>query len=318
VKIEFSIDSCYKRLMPTTPRTLLIVNPVAGHGRGKKIHQRLEARLNTEFPGLVTRLSEHAGHSIELGRQAAAEGFDRVLCLGGDGTTFEVINGLYAQGRPAKRPELGLIPAGTGDSFIRDFGTTTPEDALANILAGRRHVSDLVEFEFDRDGRTERMVSLNIIGVGLIADILKLTNDKFKPLGSFGYSLAVLLRLAKGMKNRIVLEIDGERREIRDSALVVCNSKYTGGKMMIAPKADIADGKADLVIFREVNRREILAIFSKVFSGKHEAHPKVEMIQAASLSIVGEPPLMLMADGELLGLTPLRLKVLPAELTILA
>ena len=299
------------------PNTLLIVNPAAGHGRAKKVHRHLEARLSDAFPGLVTRFTERPGHAIELGRQAVAEGFDLVLCLGGDGTTFEVVNGFYAGGRPAKRPELGLLPAGTGDSFIRDFGTTTPEDALANILAGRRHVTDLVEFEFDNGGRTERMFSLNIIGVGLIADILKLTNDKLKPLGSFGYSLAVLLRLAKGMKNRIVLEIDGERREIRNSALVVSNSKYTGGKMMIAPKADVADGKADLVIFREVNRREILAIFSKVFSGNHEAHPKVEMIQAASMTIVGEPPLMLMADGELLGLTPLRLKVLPAELTIL-
>jgi YegS/Rv2252/BmrU family lipid kinase len=303
--------------MPTTVNTLLIVNPVAGHGRGKKVHQHLEVRLNAEFPGLITRLSERAGHAIELGRQAAEEGFDRVLCLGGDGTTFEVINGLYAKGRPARRPEIGLIPAGTGDSFVRDFGTTTPEDALGNILAGRRHASDLIEFEFQNDGQTVRMVSLNIIGVGLIADILKLTNDKFKPLGSFGYSLAVLLRLAKGMKNRIVLETDGTRREIRNSALVVSNSKYTGGKMMIAPKADVADGKADLVVFREVNRREMLAIFAKVFSGKHEAHPKVEMIQAAAMAVEGEPPLMLMADGELLGETPLRLKVLPGELTIL-
>jgi YegS/Rv2252/BmrU family lipid kinase len=303
--------------MPTTPKTLLIVNPVAGHGRGKKIHQRLEARLNAEFLGLVTRLSERAGHAIELGRQAATEGFEGILCLGGDGTTFEVLNGLYAQGRPARRPEIGLIPAGTGDSFVRDFGTTTPEEALTNILAGRRHVVDLIEFKHQLRGARMKMVSLNIIGVGLIADILKLTNDKFKPLGSFGYSLAVLLRLAKGMKNRIVLEIDGVRREIRNSALVVSNSKYTGGKMLIAPMADTADGKADLVVFREVNRREMLAIFAKVFSGKHEAHPKVEMAQAAEMVIEGEPPLMLMADGELLGETPLRLKVLPGELTIL-
>ncbi len=317
MKIEFSNDSCYKRLMPTTPKTLLIVNPVAGHGRGKKVHQRLEARLNAEIPGLVTHLTEHAGHAVELGRSAAGENFDRIICLGGDGTTFEVVNGLYTQGRPAKRPEIGLIPAGTGDSFIRDFGTTSPEEALTNILAGRRHPVDLIEFEHQLRGARVKMFSLNIIGVGLIADILKLTNDKLKPLGSFGYSLAVLLRLAKGMKNRITIETDGSRREIRNSALVVSNSKFTGGKMMIAPQADVADGKADLVVFREVNRREILDIFAKVFSGKHEAHPKVEMIQAAEMVIEGEPPLMLMADGELLGETPLRLKVLAGELTIL-
>jgi len=303
--------------MPTTPKTLLIVNPLSGHGRGKKVHQRLEARLNSEIPGLVGRFTEQAGHAVELGRQAAGENFDRIICLGGDGTTFEVINGLYAQGRPAKRPEIGLIPAGTGDSFIRDFGTASPEEALTNILAGRRHTVDLIEFEHQHRGGRVKMFSLNIIGVGLIADILKLTNDKLKPLGSFGYSLAVLLRLAKGMKNRIVLETDGSRREIRNSALVVSNSKYTGGKMMIAPKADTADGKADLVVFHEVNRREMLAIFAKVFSGKHETHPKVEIVQAAEMAIEGEPPLMLMADGELLGETPLRLKVLPGELTIL-
>ncbi|MGD0781636.1 MAG: hypothetical protein ABSA30_02120, partial [Candidatus Aminicenantales bacterium] len=173
------------------------------------------------------------------------------------------------------------------------------------------------EFEFQNGGQTAQMFSLNIIGVGLIADILKLTNDKFKPLGAFGYSLAVLVRLARGMKNRIVIETEGVRREIRNSALVVSNSKYTGGKMMIAPHADVADGKADLIVFREVNRREMLAIFAKVFSGRHEAHPKVEMAQAGAIIIEGQPPLMLMADGELLGLTPLRLKVLPAELTIL-
>jgi diacylglycerol kinase (ATP) len=299
------------------PTTLLIVNPAAGHGRGKKVHHQLETRLNASFPSLVTRFSERPGHAVELGRQAVAEGFDLVLSLGGDGTNFEVVNGFYAQGRPAKRPELGLIPAGTGDSFIRDFGTTTPDEALANILAGRRHPADLVEFEFQGQGRTERMISLNIIGVGLIADILKLTNDHLKPLGSFGYSLAVLLRLVKGMKNRITLETDRVSREIKNSALVVSNSKYTGGKMMIAPQAETADGRADLVVFREVNRREILAIFSKVFSGKHAAHPKVEMIQAASMVIAGDPPQMIMADGELLGFTPLRLKVLPRELTIL-
>jgi diacylglycerol kinase (ATP) len=299
------------------PTTLLIVNPTAGHGRGKKVHHQLEARLNVAFPGLVTRISERPGHAVELGRQAVAEGFDLVLSLGGDGTNFEVVNGFYAQGRPAKRPELGLIPAGTGDSFIRDFGTTTPDEALTNILAGRRHPTDLVEFEFQGRERTERMISLNIIGVGLIADILKLTNDHLKPLGSFGYSLAVLLRLAKGMKNRLTLETDGASREIKNSALVVSNSKYTGGKMMIAPRAETADGRADLVVFREVNRREILAIFSKVFSGKHAAHPKVEMIQAASMAIAGDPPQMIMADGELLGFTPLRLNVLPQELTIL-
>jgi len=299
-------------------KTLLIVNPVAGHGKGEKCYERLGPALREKMPGLEVRFSEYAGHAVELGKAAAAGGFERVICLGGDGTPFEVIAGLYARGRPAKVPEIGLLPAGTGNSFLRDFGTETPDGALRHILDGRRRRVDLVEFEDVEDGRTVRRYSLNIIGVGLIADILQLTNERLKFLGAAGYSLAVLVRLVRGIRNRVEIGADGERRTAANSALVVSNSKFTGGKMMIAPAADVADGRADLVLFNGVNRREIVRIFSGVFSGKHAAHPKVEMRPASEIVIEADPPLRVMADGELLGRTPLKLRVLPGELTILA
>ena len=241
-----------------------------------------------------------------------------MICLGGDGTPYEVVNGLYADGRPARVPEIGQIPAGTGNSFLRDFDILTPDQALDAILAGRRRRVDLVEFHYREGPDTVRRYSLNILGVGLIADILQLTNERLKFLGAAGYSLAVLIRLVRGMDNRISIEADGRKLEVVDSALVVSNSKYTGGKMKIAPPADPSDGRADLVLFNGVNRREIISIFKGVFSGEHMAHPKVDTLQAASISVVADPPLRLMADGELLGHTPLRVRVLPAELVILA
>jgi diacylglycerol kinase (ATP) len=305
-------------------KTLLVVNPAAGQGRGKKVFERLEPRLREAFPGLEVRFSEHAGHAVEIGREIARSadaGCDRLLCLGGDGTPYELINGLYTDGRPAHLPEIGQIPAGTGNSFLRDFDVTTPDEALEAILAGRRRKVDLVEFTSHDDhagGPPVRRYSLNIIGVGLIADILELTNRRLKFLGAAGYSLAVLIRLVRGMSNRIAIEVDGRRLEVRDSALVVSNSKFTGGKMKIAPPADPSDGLADIVLFNGVNRREILAIFSGVFSGKHTGHPKVDLLRGASVTIEPDPPLRLMADGELIGWTPLRLKILPGELDFLA
>ncbi len=304
-------------------KTVLVVNPTAGHGRGRKVFERLEPRLREAFPGLEVRLSEHAGHAVEIGREIARSadaGCDRLLCLGGDGTPYELLNGLYADGRPARLPEIGQIPAGTGNSFLRDFDITTPDEALEAILAGRRRKVDLVEFTSHDDragGPPVRRYSLNIIGVGLIADILELTNRRLKFLGAAGYSLAVLIRLVRGMKNRIAIEADGHRLDAPNSALVISNSKYTGGKMMIAPPADTSDGRADIVLFNGVNRREILAIFSGVFSGKHTGHPKVELLRGASIAIEPDPPLRLMADGELIGWTPLRIKVLPGELDFL-
>jgi diacylglycerol kinase (ATP) len=305
----------------TTPKTLLVVNPAAGHGRGKKVFERLEPRLRASFPGLEIRFSEYAGHAVEIGREIARAGYDRLLCLGGDGTPYELLNGLYADGRPARLPEIGQIPAGTGNSFLRDFDITTTDQALGAILAGRRRKVDLVEFTYagDRAGSsTVRGHSLNIIGVGLIADILELTNARLKFMGAAGYGLAVLVRLLRGMKNRVTIEADGRRVEAPNSALVVSNSKYTGGQMKIAPAAATADGKADIILFNGVNRREMVAIFAGVFSGRHAAHPKVGHITAAAVTVETDPPLRLMADGELIGWTPLRLKVLPAELDILA
>lgn len=303
-------------------KTLLVVNPAAGHGRGKKSFERLEGRLLAAVPGLEVRFSEYAGHAVEIGREAAAlapaSAYDRVLCLGGDGTPYEVLNGLYAEGRPARVPEIGQIPAGTGNSFIRDFGIETADQALDAILAGRSRKVDLVEFEEQERGQTVLRHSLNIIGVGLIADILRLTNERLKFMGSAGYSAAVLARLVGGLSNRIAIEADGRRLDAENSALVVSNSKFTGGKMMIAPLADASDGLADLVLFNNVNRREIVSIFSGVFSGKHRDHPKVHMRQAAAITVESDPPLRLMADGELLGWTPLRIKVLPGEITFLA
>jgi diacylglycerol kinase (ATP) len=299
-------------------KTLLVLNPHAGKGKGLKNFAAVRERLGSGFSGMDVRVSEYAGHAFQIGRAAARDGYRRILSVGGDGTPFEIVNGLYAEGRPRQEIELGMIPAGTGNSFLRDFSILSWRQAVEGILAGKRRRVDLVEIHYMQGGKEVRQYYLNILGVGLIADILKLTNEKLKGFGSLGYSLAVLLRLARGMRNRMRLTVDGERMEIADSALVISNSKHTGGGMKIAPMAETGDGKADLVIFQEVDRSDILKIFARVFKGTHVGHPKVKTFRAAEVAIDSEPQEMLMADGELLGLTPLRLKVLPGELTILA
>jgi YegS/Rv2252/BmrU family lipid kinase len=297
---------------------MLVVNPRAGGGRGRSLLPDVLAALKPAFPIIELRVSEYPGHAVEIGRQAGRDGYGRILTLGGDGTPFEVVNGLYADGRPGRMIELGMIPAGTGNSFLRDFSIHSWRRAVEGILAGKRRRVDLVQIDYARGQQQVRQYFLNILGVGLIADILKLTNERLKGFGRFSYGLAVLLRLARGMSGRMLLSVDGEKMEIADSALVISNSKYTGGAMKIAPMADPQDGQADLVVFQEVNRRDILAIFSRVFKGTHVAHPKVKALRACEIEIDSQPQQMLMADGELLGRTPLRLKVLPGELAVLA
>ena len=114
------------------------------------------------------------------------------------------------------------------------------------------------------------------------------------------------------------VRVDGSDFELKNSALVISNSKFTGGEMKIAPMADTGDGKVDMIVFNEVNRREIISIFANVFKGKHIDHPKVKVFSGSEIEIDAVPQQLLMADGELLGETPMKLKVLPGQLKILA
>ncbi len=295
----------------------MLLNPAAGKGKGVKHFTAIHAAVREKFPDLEVKTSEYPGHLVEICREAAAKDYRRIISIGGDGTPFEIINGLYACGKPAQEIELGMIPAGTGNSFLRDFDDTSHEKWLAHVLNGKTRPLDLVEFTYFKEGKEVKNYYINIMGVGLIADILKLTNERLKFLGSFGYSLAVLIRLFKGMRNRLRVGVDGRSYEWKNSALVISNSKYTGGEMKIAPAADTADGQVDMVVFNEVNRREIIDIFLKVFKGTHIEHPKVKVLKGTEMTIDAEPQQLLMADGELLGETPMRLRVLPGALKLL-
>ena len=298
-------------------KTLLVLNPAAGKGRGKKIVADVLERLKGSMTQIDLVESANPRHLFEIGESAVEQGFRRIVSIGGDGTPFELINGLYHSGRPAQHIEWGMIPAGTGNSFLRDFVEVSAPEILRRMLAGEKRQVDLVEFSYRHEGQTVKKYFHNILGLGLIADVLKLTNEKLKPFGPLGYSLAVMIRLFKGMANRLTITVDGVTHELENSALVISNSKFTGGAMKIAPMAETADGKVDMVVFDRVNRRDIVNIFSNIFKGTHVGHPKVKILSGSEMVIDTEPDELLMADGELLGVTPLTLKVLPGELTVL-
>lgn len=304
--------------MTDDTKTLLILNPAAGKGKGKKQFDTVRTALEKKFKNLDIKTSEYPGHIAEISKHAMIDGCQRIISIGGDGTPFEIINGIYANGIPGQEIELGMIPAGTGNSFLRDFDDVSPEKWVETILKGKTRSVDVVEFTYFKQGNQTKNYYINIMGIGLIADILKLTNEKLKFLGAMGYSAAVLIRLFKGMNNRMTVTIDNQAFELENSALVISNSKYTGGEMKIAPMADTGDGSVDMIVFNEVNRREIISIFANVFKGKHVDHPKVKVFKGTEMEVNAEPRQLLMADGELLGETPMQLKVFPGQLKILA
>lgn len=298
-------------------KTLLILNPVAGKGGGKKRFDSTCSVFEKRIQNLKIEISKYPGHVYSIIRNALKEGYKRFISIGGDGTSFEIINGIFEHGVIDPEIELGMLPAGTGNSFLRDFTEISYEKILDLIFMGKSRDVDVIEFSYFENKDQVKKYCLNLLGAGLISDILKLTNERLKFLGSFGYSLGVLIRLFKGVHNRIILKVNGEKIELKNSAMVISNSKFTGGKMKIAPMAQTDDGKVDVIVFNDVGRKDIIQIFSKVFKGKHIDHKKVRVFTGSEIELYSEPQLLLMADGELLGKTPLKLRVLPQKLKIL-
>ena len=130
---------------------------------------------------------------MELAREAYLSGTRRFLAVGGDGTSFEIVNGLFPEAETGERPTLGFLPLGTGNSFLRDFTEEGERHAIECIIEDRSRPCDVIRLTH-KEGI---IYYINILSLGFVADVCTLANRRFKRMGEAGYPLAVVLCLAR-------------------------------------------------------------------------------------------------------------------------
>jgi diacylglycerol kinase family enzyme len=113
------------------------------------------------------------------------------------------------------------------------------------------------------------------------------------------------------------MELDGKPYEANNNFISICNSKYTGGEMMMAPRAQVDDGKLDVVMLNDAGRLKLLNSFPKIFKGTHIDVKEITYLTGKTLEIKSPAGLSILADGEILGKTPLKARVLPKKLSVL-
>ncbi|RMF10308.1 MAG: diacylglycerol kinase family lipid kinase [Candidatus Neomarinimicrobiota bacterium] len=298
-------------MMKTKPTYLVIVNPVGGNGKGRDIYESVRGPLEAAGIELEARETEYGAHAVDLVRSMDLDGIDGVISVGGDGTLHEIINGLMT--RPdGKRVPVGAIPGGSGNSFLYGFDILTPEDAVNALLKGERRSIDLAKVHFGE----EDLYSFNIIGWGLVVDI-ELTSEKFRWWARQRYNLATVWELLKMNIRHTRLVLDGEELDTTVAFLIACNTPYTGVGMKMAPRADLGDGKIDVIVVREATRMQMLKLFPRVFDGSHIESELVDYYQVKSFQLIPDRVDTVNIDGELNAVTPLEVEVLPQVLEIL-
>jgi diacylglycerol kinase (ATP) len=294
-------------------RYFTIVNPAAGSGRCGKLAAAALERLRSAGLELEVRRTRSPGEAVALANGAYTEGYRNFIAVGGDGTGFEIVNGLFPAAGSAGRAALGFLPLGTGNSFLRDFSERGADYAIESILTCRRRPCDV--FRLTHAGGT--LYYINTLNIGFAADVAALTNRHLKRLGELGYLVGVLVSLARLRRRAFPLWADGERDDRRCLFLAFSNSKYTGGKMMIAPQASIDSGAIEYVHWGPIGRFGLVRNLATLFDGSHIRHPLASRRAATRIEFDIDKPVDVVVDGEVLALEVESLEVLPNALDVM-
>lgn len=297
-----------------TDKFLAIVNPAAGGGRSAQRAGAELARLRAKGLRIDVIASSGPGHAGELASEAYEQGYRRFLAVGGDGTAHEIINGIFNRPQLPGRVELGFLPLGTGNSFLRDFTKNGAESSMEALLTVRKRRVDLLRLRHT----TGTIYSFNLLSIGFTADVGAITNRLFKPLGHFGYLLGVFVKVVQlkrcGFKMRCDDDLPWDER--RCLFLAFNNSKYTGGTMLIAPDADPSDGLIEYVRWGPIGRLGLIRMLPRLYDGTHTAHPLASHRAIKRVEFDLDAPVDVMVDGEIVTVDCKYLDILPGAMDV--
>jgi len=298
---------------------LTIINPAAGGGRCRKLVGPALERLRGGGIALEAIETSAEGDATRIAREAYAHGYRKFLAVGGDGTSYEIVNGFFpdaltSSGEEERVPTLGFLPLGTGNSFLRDFGDQGVEHAMRALLDRRSRACDVLRLT--HHGGV--LYYINLLSVGFAADVNILRQRQLKSSGQMGYWASIFLGLARLKRRPFPVRVEGESEFDRRPCLFLSfnNSKFTGGTMMIAPGAATDDGLIDFVRWGPIGRAGLVRNLGGLYDGTHVRHPLAESRKTPRVEFDLDEPIDVMVDGEALTLRCEAIDVLPSALRV--
>jgi YegS/Rv2252/BmrU family lipid kinase len=290
--------------------TTFLVNPASAAGATGRRWAAIQRRAAAAGLEGDVLFSERPGHLAELAREAATGGERLLVVVGGDGSVHEVANGIAE----LEGVEIAVIPRGTGWDFARSQGIPHRlESAIQIARNGRARTIDLGRATY-RDGRS---IFANVASAGMSGAIARRANETTKALGGkVSYLAATLSVFRRWQAGEMRVTVDGEERSGRMHDVIVALGPYLGGGMKMCPDADPSDGKFDVLLIGNLDKRDLVLTLPKIYRGTHLPHPKAEILRGATVTIDADEPIPVQLDGEQPGTTPVRFEVLPGALRV--
>lgn len=261
-----------------------LVNPSAGRGTGKAHLDRIRVLASKLGAGLC--VSRKVEDLAAQARRAVADGVERLLVAGGDGTLHHAIQGLAGTACA-----LGVIPLGSGNDLAGTLGVPPDLDAAVH----RALNGEIRRIDLARVGETW---CVGYAGVGFDSEVTRFANEVKLLRGPLIYFYSVIHTLVTFVPPRMRVVYDGGTFEGKVMFIVVNNLPRFGGGMRIAPDASIDDGLLDLVIVKEIPKSTLLSVFPKVYNGRHVGHPAVQIHRTTRAEITIDRTMTMFGGGE--------------------
>jgi diacylglycerol kinase (ATP) len=306
-------------------RTLVIVNPRLGRGHASRTVGEVRALLERRLGSVDLELTTRPGHGIDLARDATQRGCPLVVAVGGDGTLHEAANGILDAGGGAA---LGYVGLGTGGDFRRTLGVAHRLDAYVDAIASEREQAiDVGKLTYRRpDGTVATRWFVNVLSAGLGGLVDRYVARTPKSLGGraayFAASARALLASERGHL-RCGVTLGDERHELQLATymIAICNGRYFGGGMHVAPMAKLDDGRFEVVSMDGASKLAFAAYSARIYDARHLSSPDVRHFGCDRLMLDLENDrargvFLLDVDGEPLGGLPVEIELVPRALRI--
>lgn len=277
-------------------RARLIYNPSAGREQIKKQLPYILDRL--EKAGYETSAHQTDGKNSakEAAHLACERKFDLVIAAGGDGTIFEVVNGIAEN---SYRPTLGIIPAGTTNNFAKALDIPRDIDKACDILCNGEAIPVDI-------GKAGHQYFVSIAAGGTLTELTYEVPIKLKTvMGQLAYYIKGLEKLPTIAPSKVRIEYDGKLFDGEIMLLLICNTNALSGFEKLAPEADVSDGMFDVLIVKKCGFPEFIKLAGLAMRGEHIHHPNVIYTQANRVKVFVEGEMQLNLDGEYGGLFPM-------------
>jgi YegS/Rv2252/BmrU family lipid kinase len=280
----------------------VILNPRAGRGMGGQRCGELERALQAAALEYTLLQTDSAGSAPTLARRAMAQGYTRLVAVGGDGTLNGVASAILESAAPAGSVALGIVPMGTGNDFIKSLPGFVPNDiagGVARLAACHTQRIDAGSVRVAGSAQNDGCYYfLNNLALGIDAHVAAESHNVPLLRGTLAYLGGAVRALFTYRTRPVLLRFAG--RELQQPWLLatIANGRCQGGGFWLTPQAQLADGCFDLCLVEKLALHQMPAYILRAMRGAHTRLPRVHMAQASAIEVVYSAPALVVTDGE--------------------